>query len=112
MLNDVILKRSGAQVRANPNVDKVSIGCRAVEVGLRPTGVHARGGSHAHAGRSVLIGVVRIVGSIGLTSTSSDASRVGVNITHGVKSSNEFLVEAGVFVVNTRVDHGDVDALA
>ncbi len=35
-----------------------------------------------------------------------------MEVAHGVIAGNEFLVQAGVFVVHARVDHGDVNAFA
>ncbi len=59
----------------------------------------------------MLVAVVGVVGAIGFTDATGRAGWVGMQVAHGVVASDEFLVQAGVFVVHTRIDHGDVHVL-
>jgi len=78
---------------------------------LPPAGINARGGGHAHAGGTVLVAVVGVVRAVGFSDTAGRASRVGMQVAHGVIAGDQFLIQAGVFVVHTRVNHGDVHVL-
>ena len=55
--------------------------------------------------------VVGVVGAVGFTNATGRAGWVGVQVADGVVAGDEFLIQAGVFVVHTRVDHGDVHVL-
>ena len=112
MSEQVVLKRPSACIRADTNVHEVGIGGRAVEIGLRTAGVDTGGGSHAHAGGAVLVTVIGVVGPVGFSNATSRARRVAMEVAHSIVSGDEFLIEAGVFVVHTRVNHRDVDVLA
>ncbi len=112
LFDDVVLKGARSKVGADTDIDQISIRGRTVKLRLRAAGVHAGCCRHAHASRAVLVTVVGVVGSVGFSGTARHTDWVGVNVTHRIKPGNEFLVQTGVLVVHTRVDHGDVDAFS
>ena len=112
LFNQVVFKRTSPQIGADTDIDEVGIRGRAVEVGLCAACINARRSSHAHAGRAVLVSVVGVVCSIGFSSPSRRADRIGVNITHGIVACDEFLAQPRVLVVDARVHHSDVHVSA
>ena len=112
MSEQVVLKRPCACIRADTNVHEVGIGGRTVEIGLRTAGVNTGGGSHTHAGGAVLVTVIGVVGPVGFPNATSRARRVCMEVANRIIPRDEFLIEAGVFVVHTRVDHCDVHVFA
>ena len=57
----------------------------------------------------MLVAVIRVVSAIGLTRPACCAQRVGVDVAHGIVAGDEFLIQSRMFIIDTRVHHGDVD---
>ena len=60
LFEEVILEWSGSDICADSDVYKSSIGCGAVEIGLRTIRFNSSSTSHPHAGSAMLVAVVWI----------------------------------------------------
>ena len=109
LFNSSVFKRTRSRISSDSNIDKCSIRCCSIEFSLRTAGIKTGCSRHAHASGAVLISVIGVVGSIGLSSASCSTSWVGMKITYCVVTCNEFLIQTGMLVIDSSVDHGDVD---
>jgi len=114
LCEQVVLKRACSSIRTNSNIDECGIRCRTVEIGLLTIRIKTSGCSHAHACCSVLMPIVRVETSIGFSrpKTRTHTSRVCVKIAYSIIPSDKLLVETRMFIINTRIDHGDYNTIS
>ena len=112
LLENIVFERPGACVRTNSNINQCCVRCRTIESSLLTVGIDSCCSSHTHASCTVLVPVIRVKRTIGFTQStaSSDANWIRRCVTHCVIACDKFFIEPGVFVIDTGIDHCDVDS--